>query len=54
MKYIGKLMGERTSLDGLMLIGICGSVILFGGLAKVLAWVGLGWGIWTLLKTEDK
>lgn len=53
MKYLGKLMGERTSLDGVMLIGICGSVILFGGLAKVLAWVGLGWGVWTLLKSED-
>lgn len=53
MKYLSKLMGERTSLDGVMLIGICGSVILFGGLAKVLAWVGLGWGIWTLLKSED-
>lgn len=54
MKYLGKLMGERTSLDGVMLIGICGSFILFGGLAKIAAWVGLGWGIWTLLKTEDK
>ena len=53
MKYLSKLMGERTSLDGIMLIGICGSVILFGGLAKILAWVGLGWGIWTLLKSED-
>jgi len=54
MKYLGKLMGERTSLDGVMLIGICGCIILFGGLAKVAAWAGLGWGIWTLLKTEDK
>lgn len=53
MKHLTKIMGERTSLDGVMLIGICGSVILFGGLAKVLAWVGLGWGIWTLLKSED-
>tara|TARA_R110000796_G_scaffold22116_2_gene64421 strand:- start:1 stop:162 length:162 start_codon:yes stop_codon:yes gene_type:complete len=53
MKYITKLMGERTSLDGAMLIAICGSVILFGGLAKMMAWVGLGYGIWTLLKKED-
>ena len=47
-----KLLGERTSLDGIMLIAICGSVILFGGLAKMLAWVGLAWGVYTLLKTE--
>jgi len=53
MKYIGKLMGERTTLDGTMLIGVCGAVILFGGIAKMLAWAGLAYGIWTMLKTED-
>ena len=45
--------GERTSLDGLSLVVICGSVILFGGIAKLLAWVGLAWGIYTLVKSED-
>jgi len=45
-------LGERTSLDGVALIGVCGSVILFGGLAKLLAWVGLGYGIYTLVKSE--
>jgi hypothetical protein len=52
MKYFKKLMVERTSLDGVMLIGLCGAFILFGGLAKIAAWAGLGWGIYTLLKTE--
>ena len=46
-------VGERTSLDGLSLVVICGSVILFGGIAKFLAWVGLAWGIYTLVKSED-
>jgi len=32
---------ERTSLDGVSLIVICGSVILFGGIAKLFS-VGLG------------
>tara|TARA_B100000902_G_scaffold398172_1_gene464060 strand:+ start:1901 stop:2080 length:180 start_codon:yes stop_codon:yes gene_type:complete len=45
-------MGERTSLDGVALIGVCGSVILFGGLAKLLAWVGLLWGVFTLVKSD--
>jgi len=45
-------LGERTSLDGAALIVVCGSVILFGGLAKLLAWVGLGYGIYTLVKSE--
>ena len=49
---IKKLLKERTSWDGAMLIGVCGAFILFGGLAKILAWIGLGYGIWTLLKTE--
>jgi hypothetical protein len=43
---------ERTSLDGVALIGVCGSVILFGGLAKLLAWVGLLWGLYTLVKSD--
>jgi hypothetical protein len=52
MKYLGKLMGERTSLDGVVLIGICGAFILFGGLAEIAAYVGLAWGIYTLVRTE--
>ena len=43
---------ERTSLDGLALIVACGSVILFGGLAELLAWVGLAWGVYTLVKSD--
>ena len=43
---------ERTSLDGLALIVACGAVILFGGLAKLLAWVGLAWGVYTLVKSD--
>jgi len=44
---------ERTSLDGVSLIVICGSVILFGGIAKLLAWAGFLWGVYTLTKAED-
>lgn len=46
-------MGERTSLDGAMLIGICGATILLGGVVKLVAWAGLIYGIYTLLKTES-
>ena len=51
-KFLQRVITERTSWDGAILIGICGSVILFGGLAKMLAWVGLAYGIWTLAKPE--
>jgi len=43
---------ERTSYDGILLIAACGSVLLFGGLAKLLAWVGLLWGVYTLVRKE--
>lgn len=48
--WITERVVERTTLDGIGLIVACGSVILFGGLAKLLAWAGLLWGIYTLVK----
>ena len=51
--WVKDRLGERTSLDGGVLIAVCGSVILFGGLVKIAAWAGLGYGIWTLLQKED-
>ena len=46
-------VGERTSLDGVALIAVCGSIILFGGIVKLAALGGLGYGIYTLDKKED-
>ena len=51
-KYLLGLIGERSTADGFMLITICGSFLLLGGLAKIVAWVGLGWGLYTLFKSE--
>lgn len=53
MDWVKDRIKERTSLDGVSLIVICGSVILFGGIAKLLAWAGLAWGIYTLVQKED-
>ncbi len=53
MNWVRKRLGERTSLDGVVLIGICGSVILLGGLAKAAAWIGLIYGIYTLITSEE-
>ena len=50
--WIKGRLGERTSLDGSMLIAICIFVILFGGIAKWAAWAGLAYGIFTLVKGE--
>ena len=53
MSWLKDRIKERTSLDGASLIVICGSVILFGGIAKLLAWAGFLWGVYTLTKAED-
>ena len=50
--WIMARVSERTSLDGAMLIAVGGSVILFGGLAKLLAWIAVLWGIYTLIRAE--
>jgi hypothetical protein len=50
--WVKDRLSERTSLDGAALIAICGSVIMFGGLVKILAWVGLAYGIYTLVKPD--
>jgi len=51
--YVSKVMQERTSFDGLTLIAICGSIVLFGGIVKLAAWAGLAYGLWTMFKTES-
>lgn len=53
MSWLKNRIKERTSLDGVSLIVICGSVILFGGIAKLLAWAGLLWGVYTMIESED-
>ena len=53
LDWIKGRLKERTSLDGLTLILICGSILLFGGLAKVAAWAGLIYGVWTLVQKES-
>jgi len=52
LDWVKDRLVERTSIDGGVLIAICGSILLFGGIVELAAWVGLGWGIWTLVKGE--
>ena len=51
--WVSDRLAERTSWDGVSLVVVCGSVILLGGLAKWLAWAGLVYGVYTLVKSED-
>jgi len=48
----GHALKERTSWDGIVIIIVSGSIILFGGLIKLIAWLALAYGIYTLVKEE--
>jgi|TARA_B100000073_G_C23619109_1_gene527744 phosphoribosylformylglycinamidine (FGAM) synthase-like amidotransferase family enzyme len=48
--WVKDRLGERTSLDGIALIAICGGFILFKGLATIAAWAGLAYGVYTLVQ----
>ena len=52
MGWIKDRLKERTTLDGVTLIVICGSVIILGGIVKVAAWAGLVYGIFTAVRGE--
>lgn len=55
MDWLKKRAMERTSIDGITIIAICGSIILFGGIAKVLAYLGLLYGIAAItVKEKDQ
>ena len=52
MEYLKKIMGERTSLDGTVLIVIGVVCVLFAPLVKYAAYAAIAYGAWTLLKGE--
>lgn len=46
-------LAERTSWDGGVIVAGSLAIILFGGIVKLAAWVGLAYGIWTIISKED-
>ena len=54
MDYIKKIVGERTSLDGTVLIGVGVVCLLFSPLVKWMAWGAIAYGAWTLFKKEKE
>ena len=51
--WIKTRLDERTSWDGAMLILIGVIILIAGPLAKLAAWVAIGYGAWTLWKRES-
>ena len=53
MAWLKARVSERTSWDGAVIVAGCLVVILTGGLAKFLAWIGLVYGAWTMYMEEN-
>ena len=52
MDYIKKLIKERTSLDGAMLIAVGVVILIAGPFAKFAAYGAIAYGAWTIWKSE--
>ena len=46
-------INERTSWDGIMILVISLMILLVSPLAKLFAWAGIAWGIFTIWKLES-
>ena len=54
MEYKKKIIGERTSLDGTVLIAVGVVCVLFAPLVKWAAYAAIAYGAWTLLMKEKE
>ena len=53
-KFITSRLDERTSWDGVALIGVGIIVLIAGPFAKLAAYAAIAYGAWTLWKKEDQ
>jgi hypothetical protein len=51
-KWIIDRLGERTSLDGVVLIGAGVVFLIFKPIASIVAYGAIAYGAWTLFKKE--
>lgn len=53
MNWVMARLTERSTWDGVVLVTCGAAVIIMGPLAKVAAYVAIGYGAWTIWKSED-
>jgi len=51
-KFIVERLGERTTLDGAVLIGAGIAFLIFKPIASLVAYGAIAYGAWTLFKRE--
>jgi len=52
-EYMKGRLGELSSLDGTIIVGISLGVIVLGPVVKWLAWAGLVYGAYRILKADS-
>jgi hypothetical protein len=53
INWLTKRLTERTSLDGLVLIGAGVAFLIFKPIASLVAYGAIAYGAWTFYKKED-
>ena len=53
MNWVLARLTERTSWDGIVMIGAGAAFIILGPLAKFAAYGAIAYGAWTIWKKED-
>jgi hypothetical protein len=51
--WIVARLGERTSLDGAVLVGAGVAFLIFKPIASLVAYGAIAYGAWTIWKKED-
>jgi hypothetical protein len=52
-KWIIKRLGERTTLDGAVLVAAGVAFLIFKPIASLVAYGAIAYGAWTIWKKED-
>lgn len=51
-KWIIERLGERTTLDGAVLVGAGVAFLIFKPIASLVAYAAIAYGAWTIFKKE--
>ena len=51
-KFIIERLGERTTLDGAVLVGAGVAFLIFKPIASLVAYAAIAYGAWTIWKKE--
>lgn len=51
-KWISNRLSERSTMDGIVMVGVGVAIIVFGPLTKILAYGAIAYGAYTIWRQE--